>query len=77
MAAGNLERGYLSTLNLPIIYEDQILEILLISSGRPGAFEDKEILLLADLAENLAYGVKAIRDRVRRDKAEKELQRSR
>ena len=72
-----LKRGYLSTLNLPVIYEDQILGTLVIYSGRPGAFEDEELGLLEDLAENLAYGVKAIRDRVRRDKAEKELQRSR
>ncbi len=72
-----LRRGYLSTLNLPVIYENQILGTLVIYSGRQGAFEDEELGLLADLAENLAYGVKAIRDRERRDRAEKELQRSR
>jgi PAS domain S-box-containing protein len=72
-----LRRGYLSTLNLPIIYENQILGTLVIYSGRQGAFEDEELGLLADLAENLAYGIKSIRDRERRNRAEKELQRSR
>ncbi len=72
-----LRRGYLSTLNLPVICENQILGTLVIYSGRQGAFEDEELGLLADLAENLAYGVKAIRDRERRDRAEKELQQSR
>jgi PAS domain S-box-containing protein len=71
-----LKRGYLSTLNLPVIYEGQTLGTLVIYSGRPGAFEDEELGLLVGLAENLAYGVKAIRDRERRDKAEKELQRA-
>ena len=51
-----LRRGYLSTLNLPVIYENQILGTLVIYSGRQGAFEDEELGLLADLAENLAYG---------------------
>jgi PAS domain S-box-containing protein len=72
-----LKRGYLSTLNLPVICENQILGTLVIYSGRQGAFEEEELGLLADLAENLAYGVKAIRDRERRDRPEKELQQSR
>ncbi len=72
-----LKRGYLSTLNLPIMYEQQILGTLVIYSGFVGSFDDEELLLLQDLADNLAYGVKAIRDRLGRDKAEKALLRSR
>ena len=72
-----LRRGYLSTLNLPVIYESQTLGTLVIYSSRAGAFEGEELKLLEGLADNLAYGVKAIRDRVRRDRAEKELMRAR
>ncbi len=68
-----LKRGYLSTLNLPIMYERQILGTLVIYSGYIGSFGDEELGLLQDLADNLAYGVKAIRDRAGRDKAEKEI----
>ncbi len=71
-----LKRGYLSTLNLPIMYEKQILGTLVIYSSDAGSFDEEELGLLQDLADNLAYGVKAIRDRVGRDKAEKDLQRA-
>lgn len=71
-----IKRGYISTLNLPIMYEKQILGALVIYSGRPGAFDEEELELLWDLAENLAYGIATIRDRVRRDQVEKELQRA-
>lgn len=72
-----LKRGYLSTLNLPIMDEQQIYGTLVIYSGVVGSFGDEELGLLQDLADNLAYGVKAIRDRKGRDKAEEELLRAR
>ena len=68
-----LKRDYLSTLNLPIMYEKQILGTLVIYSGNAGSFDDEELGLLQDLADSLAYGVKAIRDVQLRDKAEREL----
>jgi PAS domain S-box-containing protein len=72
-----LERGYLATLNMPIIHEGQVIGTLAIYSGDPGAFDKEEKGLMFELAGNLAYGITAIRDRTRRFQAEEELRRSR
>ncbi len=71
-----LKRGYHSTLNLPLMYEEQILGALVIYSGRPGAFENEELGLLIELADNIAFGIQAIRNRAWRDQAERELLRA-
>jgi PAS domain S-box-containing protein len=71
-----LNRGYLSTLNLPIVYEKQVIGALVIYSGITEAFDEEERGLLFELAQNLAYGLTAIRDRVRRTRAEEELLRA-
>lgn len=71
-----LERGYLSTLNLPIIHEGNVIGALVIYSGDADAFNEEEQRLLSELAGNLAYGITAMRDRARRIHAEEELRRS-
>jgi signal transduction histidine kinase len=71
-----LKRGYLSTLNLPIIYEKQVIGILAIYSDRQDAFNEEEQRLLFEMAETLAYGITSIRERERRIRAEKQLQRA-
>jgi len=71
-----LKRGYLSTLNLPIIYEKQVIGALAIYSDRLNAFNEEEQRLLFEMAETLAYGITSIRDRERRIRAEKQLQRA-
>lgn len=68
-----LKRGYMSTLNLPIIYEKQIIGSLVIYSGSPESFDEQEQTLLFEFAGNLAYGIASIRDRKRRIRAEKKL----
>jgi signal transduction histidine kinase len=71
-----LMRGYLSTLNLPIIYEKQVIGNLAIYSDRLSAFNEEEQQLLFEMAETLAYGITSIRERERRICAEKQLQRA-
>jgi signal transduction histidine kinase len=71
-----LKRGYLSTLNLPIIYEKQVIGALAIYSDRLNAFNEEEQRLLFEMAETLAYGITSIRERERRIRAEKQLQRA-
>jgi signal transduction histidine kinase len=71
-----LKRGYLSTLNLPIIYEKQVIGALAIYSDRLNAFNEEERGLLFEMAETLAYGITSIRDRERRIRAEKQLLRA-
>jgi signal transduction histidine kinase len=71
-----LKRGYLSTLNLPIIYEKQVIGALAIYSDWPNAFNEEEQRLLFEMAETLAYGITSIRERERRIRAEEQLQRA-
>ncbi|BAI61618.1 putative histidine kinase [Methanocella paludicola SANAE] len=71
-----LKRGYLSTLNLPIVYEKHVIGSLAIYSGNEDAFDRGERELLFELAQTLAYGITAIRERVRRRKAEDALRES-
>jgi PAS domain S-box-containing protein len=71
-----VKRGYHSSLNLPLSYEGQVLGALVIYSARPDAFDDEETWMLADLADNLAFGITSIRTRARRDRAEQELRKS-
>jgi signal transduction histidine kinase len=44
---------------------------LTIYSAMPDAFDTEEVELLSELADNLAYGIMALRDRIQRNVAEK------
>jgi PAS domain S-box-containing protein len=68
-----LNRGYLSTLNLPIVYEKKVIGALVIYSGKTDAFDEEERGLLFELAQTLAYGITAMRDRAKRIRTEEEL----
>ncbi len=68
-----LKRGYASTLGLPLIDDEQAFGALTIYSERPDAFDNDEIVLLQELADNLAYGITSLRGRTKREQAEREL----
>ncbi len=70
------KRGYRSVLGLPLIYDDTILGALTIYSERPDAFDSDEVSLLSELADELSYGIMALRDRAERIKVEKALEES-
>lgn len=71
-----LARGLHSTISLPLKGEDRILGALRIYSGSPNAFDLAEVQLLAELADDLAYGIMAQRDRAQRKRAEEALAKS-
>jgi PAS domain S-box-containing protein len=56
--------GYTSTAALPLKVEGQPLGVLRVYSQASDAFDDEEMKLLAGLADDLAYGVQALRTRV-------------
>ena len=56
-----IERGYESSLVLPLISEGKPLGAMAIYSKEPDAFLDNEIELLSDMADDLAYGISYIR----------------
>lgn len=69
-----VNRGYASSMALPLNYEDTTYGALGVYSTEPDAFEEREVELLRELADDLAFGIHAIRERERRRSYEQELQ---
>ena len=59
-----LEPSDPSGLALPLQIGDDEVAVLAIYSGRPEAFNDDEVELLERLANNMAYGIRALRTRI-------------
>ena len=68
-----LKRGYASILAIPLRAYGQILGALTIHAAEPDACDREEMALLEALANDLAYGITALRTRIERAKAEQEL----
>ncbi|MDP1634579.1 MAG: HD domain-containing phosphohydrolase, partial [Gallionellaceae bacterium] len=62
------KRRYASNLALPLTDGTRIFGALDIYAGEPNAFDTEEIRLLAELANNLAFGIIALRTRTERDR---------
>ncbi len=71
------KRGYESGIALPLISNGQTFGTLNIYAEEPDAFDAEEIKLLMDLADDLAYGIMALRILANRKQAEEELRNSR
>ena len=70
------QRGYAASISLPLIVDDRPLGALNIYSVQPDAFSEEEVKLLTELANDIAYGITALRTQVKRQKAEAALQAS-
>jgi signal transduction histidine kinase len=68
-----VQRGYASSISLPLAYEGDVLGALNVYATEPDAFDDEEVRLLMQLASNLAYGLSALRSRTARAYAEHTL----
>lgn len=71
-----LARGFRSAIVLPIAVRGQTLGAIHIYSVEPNAFDRDEVRLLVELADDLAFGLMAVRDRHNRIKAEHALKAS-
>ena len=67
-----LARGYVSGAAIPLRDGSRVFGTLVIYSGERDAFGDEEIVLLEDLAANLAFGVGTLRARDVREAGEAE-----
>jgi signal transduction histidine kinase/CheY-like chemotaxis protein len=67
------QRGYASSIALPLVYEGAVLGALNVYATDPHAFDDEEVGLLMQLASNLAYGISALHSRAARAQAEHAL----
>ncbi|WP_460840772.1 EAL domain-containing protein [Noviherbaspirillum agri] len=66
-------RGYQSSISLPLVSEGRTFGALSIYSADPDSFEDDEVELLRELANDLAFGIATLRTRVQREEAEEKL----
>ncbi|MBV8031583.1 MAG: EAL domain-containing protein [Betaproteobacteria bacterium] len=66
-----LQRGWRSTASFPIIVERQCIGALTLLTCKPDAFDDAEIRLLDELADDLSFGISVIRERERRKEIER------
>ncbi len=58
-----LQRGYQSSVALPLLFEQQILGALTLYSANPQTFGAGEVALLEELASDMAFGMHALRTR--------------
>jgi signal transduction histidine kinase/CheY-like chemotaxis protein/HPt (histidine-containing phosphotransfer) domain-containing protein len=71
-----VKRGYASVLGLPLLAGGAALGALAIYASEADAFDEDEVALLNGLADDLAYGILALRTRAERERAEAELRRA-
>lgn len=65
--------GIASAISLPLKAGGKVLGVISIYARQADAFEDKEVELLSELADDLAYGLVALREAAERLRVEKEL----
>jgi PAS domain S-box-containing protein len=68
-----LERGYASSISVPLLYLGEAFGALTLYASEPEAFHQETIEQYTDLANNLAFGVMALRTRDQRIRAESEI----
>jgi PAS domain S-box-containing protein len=68
-----LKRGYASSVAIPLIVDSTAFGALMIYAADPDAFGPEEVNLLSELADDLAFGIAALRARSERARAEEEV----
>jgi len=68
-----LKRGYASSIALPLRVGSRTVGALTFHAAEPDAFDDEEVKLLSGLADDLSFGIDALRTRAERQRAEEEL----
>lgn len=65
--------GYVSTISLPLLSKNEVLGTLNVYAKQENAFDDREVTLLNELANDVAYGLIALRAQVERLQTEADL----
>jgi two-component system cell cycle sensor histidine kinase/response regulator CckA len=71
-----VERGYASSIGLPLVAAGKTLGALTLYSAEADAFDASEVDLLSELADDLAFGIAALRNRDEKERAEKVLEKT-
>lgn len=69
-----LEHGFRSSIALPLLSKDGAFGAVTIYASEPDAFNEKQVNLLTDLAEDMAFGITALRAHAERDRVRQELE---
>lgn len=56
-----IRRGYASSISIPLFGGSEVMGALTIYSGEPDPFSEDEVVLLRELADDLAHGIRVIR----------------
>ena len=70
-----LQRGYQSSIALPLAGNKGTFGALMIYAQEPDAFNAREVALLEDLSKDLSFGIETMRTRTERDRIAEENQR--
>lgn len=68
-----LQRNYQASIALPLKSGHEVLGVLCIYAAEPDAFDHAECKLLQELADNLSFGVLALRIQLERNRAQEQL----
>jgi len=72
-----IKRGYASSIVLPLINNSKVFGVLNIYSKEANPFSKEEVQLLSELADDLAYGITAIRLKLKHQEMEDNLRQTR
>lgn len=72
----SVKRGYRSIIALPLRRDTEILGALTIYASDPEAFRAEEVKLITEVADDLAYGISALRTHVAQEQSVARLQES-
>ncbi|MBG6075567.1 PAS domain S-box protein [Polaromonas sp. CG_9.11] len=68
--AAAVQRGYCSTLALPLCSKEHSFGVLCLYAGELQRFTSEEVQLLQELADNLAFGIVSLRTRLEQQRSE-------
>lgn len=69
------QRGYASTMALPLRVNAEVIGALCIYAAEPDAFDQEEVALLSEMANDLAYGIAALNTHAEREQAHETIRR--
>jgi PAS domain S-box-containing protein len=67
------DHGFLSLVSIPLFYGAEVAGVLAVYDRQPGAFDEAGVKVLQRFADDLAYGIAALRARERQRAAEAQL----
>jgi PAS domain S-box-containing protein len=71
-----MQRGYASSIALPIKVSKEVIGMIMFYATTPNAFQKDEIELLTELSNDVSFGIESLRNRENKARLEQELRKS-